>query len=113
MEIDAERWIKQLNLIEKVKQDLRAKEKAEAGEEERIRQEAESRAWLRELGRADDDSHGFLSMRVIKMGIRLMELKTDGSHYEFIVRESVMDNIAEVIMCDCSRELLKPVGASV
>jgi len=27
------------------------------------------------------------------MGIRLMELKTDGSHYEFILRESVMDNI--------------------
>jgi hypothetical protein len=27
------------------------------------------------------------------MGIRLMELKTDGSHYEFIIRESVMDNI--------------------
>jgi hypothetical protein len=29
----------------------------------------------------------------MKMGIRLMELKTDGSHYEFIIRESVMDNI--------------------
>ena len=42
-----------------------------------------------------------------------MELKTDGSHYEFIVRESVMDNIAEVIMSDCSRELLKQVGALV
>ena len=27
------------------------------------------------------------------MGIRLMELKTDGSRYEFIIRESVMDNI--------------------
>ena len=27
------------------------------------------------------------------MGIRLMELKTDGSHCEFILRESVMDNI--------------------
>jgi len=27
------------------------------------------------------------------MGIRLMELKTDGSHYEFIIKESVMDNI--------------------
>jgi hypothetical protein len=27
------------------------------------------------------------------MGIRLMELKTDGSYYEFIIRESVMDNI--------------------
>lgn len=48
-----------------------------------------------------------------KMAFELMELKTDGSHYEFIVRESVMDNIAEVIMSDCSRELLKQVGALV
>jgi len=58
--MNAERWIKQLEMIEKVRGDLRAKEKAEAEEEERIRQEAERRAWLRELGRADDDSHGFL-----------------------------------------------------
>jgi len=27
------------------------------------------------------------------MGIRLMELKTDGRHHEFIIRENVMDNI--------------------
>jgi len=27
------------------------------------------------------------------MGIRLMELKTDGSHYAFIIQESIMDNI--------------------
>lgn len=35
---------------EKVRRQLRAKERAEAAEEERIRQEAEKRAWLRELG---------------------------------------------------------------
>jgi len=33
-----------------------------------------------------------------KMGIRLMELKTDGSHYEFIIRESVMD---EIVTWEC------------
>ena len=27
------------------------------------------------------------------MGIELMELKTDGSYYEFILRETVMNNI--------------------
>jgi len=27
------------------------------------------------------------------MGIRLMELKTDGSCYEFLIRESIMDEI--------------------
>jgi hypothetical protein len=33
-----------------------------------------------------------------KMGIRLMELKTDGSHYEFLIRESVMD---EIVTWEC------------
>jgi len=49
--MDAERWIKQLEMIEKVRGDLRAKEKAEADEEQRIGQESERRAWMRELGR--------------------------------------------------------------
>lgn len=47
--MDAERWIRQLEMMEKAKRDLRAKEKAQAAEEERIRQQAERRAWLREL----------------------------------------------------------------
>jgi len=33
-----------------------------------------------------------------KMGIRLMELKTDGSHYEFLIRESIMD---EIVTWEC------------
>lgn len=33
-----------------------------------------------------------------KMGVRLMELKTDGSHYEFLIRESVMD---EIVTWEC------------
>jgi len=51
--MDAERWIKQLEMLEKVRQDVLAKEKAQAAEEERIKQEAEKRAWLRELGQVD------------------------------------------------------------
>lgn len=38
-------------MLEKARQDVLAKEKAEAAEQERIRQEAEKRAWIRELGR--------------------------------------------------------------
>ena len=59
--MDAERWMKQLEMMEKVKRDLRAKEKAQATEEERIRQQAERRAWLRELGRTTNDGSRTLS----------------------------------------------------
>lgn len=48
--MDAERWMKELEMIDKVRRDLRAKERAEAAEQERIRQESERRAWMRELG---------------------------------------------------------------
>lgn len=48
--MDAERWIKQLEMWEKVRHNVLAKEKAQAAEQERIRQEAERRAWMRELG---------------------------------------------------------------
>jgi len=51
--MDAERWIKQLEMLEKVSQQIRAKERARLAEEEKIRQEAEKRAWLRELGQVD------------------------------------------------------------
>jgi len=53
--MDAERWMKQLEMAEKVKHQLWAKEKAEAAEQEQIRQEAERRAWLRELEQRDSD----------------------------------------------------------
>jgi len=51
--MDAERWIKQLEMIEKIRRAVLAKEKAQAAEEEKISQEAEKRAWLRELGQVD------------------------------------------------------------
>jgi len=47
--MDADRWMKEIEMVEKVRRDLRAKEKAEAAEEEQIRQEAEKQAWMREL----------------------------------------------------------------
>jgi len=53
--MDAERWMKQLEMVDKVRQRLHTKEKAEAAEEEAIRQEAEKRAWLRELEQRDSD----------------------------------------------------------
>jgi predicted dithiol-disulfide oxidoreductase (DUF899 family) len=51
MEMNAERWIKELEVWEKARHDVLAKEKAEADEEQRIGQESERRAWMRELGR--------------------------------------------------------------
>jgi hypothetical protein len=48
--MSAERWMQELEMLEKVRQSVRAKERAEAAEQERIRQEAEKRAWMRELG---------------------------------------------------------------
>ena len=48
--MNAERWMQQLEMWEKARQQVRAKERAEAAEQERIRQEAEKRTWLRELG---------------------------------------------------------------
>jgi len=57
--MDAERWMQELEMWEKVRHDVLAKEKAEAAEQERTRQETEKRAWFRELGRAEDDSYGF------------------------------------------------------
>lgn len=50
--MDAERWMQELEMLDKVRQSVRAKERAEAAEqEEQVRQKAEKRAWLRELGR--------------------------------------------------------------
>ena len=51
----AERWIKQLEMAEKVKHQLWAKENAKAAEQEKIREDAEKRAWLRELERTDSN----------------------------------------------------------
>jgi len=53
--MDAERWMQGLKMAEKVKHQLWAKENAKAAEQEKIRQDAEKRAWLRELERTDSD----------------------------------------------------------
>jgi len=53
--MDAERWIRETEMTARVRQAVRVKERAQADEEESIRQEAEKRAWLRELGRTDGD----------------------------------------------------------
>jgi len=50
-----ERWIKRLEMLEKIKQAVNAKEKTRAEEQEIIMQEAERRAWLRTLQRTDSD----------------------------------------------------------
>jgi len=49
--MDAERWMQELEMWEKVRHGVLAKGKAEATEQERTRQETEKRTWLRELGR--------------------------------------------------------------
>jgi len=59
--MSAENWMKQLEMAEKVRQDVHAKEKAQAEEQEAIRQDAERRAWLRELGLTDGDGSRTLS----------------------------------------------------
>jgi len=51
--MEAERWMKEIEMIEKIRRAVLAKEKAQAAAEEKIRQEAEKRAWLRELGQVD------------------------------------------------------------
>lgn len=51
----AERWIQELEMAEKVKHQLWAKENAKTAEQEKIRQDAEKRAWLRELEQTDSD----------------------------------------------------------
>jgi hypothetical protein len=48
----AEKWMRHLRMVEEVRKHVRAKEHAEAAEQERTRQEAQRRAWLRELGQA-------------------------------------------------------------
>lgn len=53
--MDAERWMQKLEMAEKVKHQLWAKENAKTAEQEKIRQDAEKRAWLRELERTDSD----------------------------------------------------------
>jgi len=53
--MDAERWMQGLEMAEKVKHQLWAKENAKAAEQEKIRQDAEKRAWLRELEQTDRD----------------------------------------------------------
>lgn len=47
--MSAERWMKELEMLEKVRKHVRAKEKAQAAEQEKIRQAAEERAWRREI----------------------------------------------------------------
>jgi hypothetical protein len=49
--MDAEQWMQELAMLDKVRHDVLDKEKAEAAKQERTRQEAENKAWLRELGR--------------------------------------------------------------
>ena len=56
-----ERWIKRLEMLEKIKQAVNAKEKTRAEEQEIIMQEAERRAWLRTLQRTDSDGSCTLS----------------------------------------------------
>lgn len=56
VKMSAERWIKELEMIRKVRQHVRAKEKVQAAEEEKIRQEAEKQAWIREFGLEDEAS---------------------------------------------------------
>jgi len=51
--MDAERWMQEIEMIEKIRRVVLAKERVQLAEEERIRQEAEKRAWLRELGQVD------------------------------------------------------------
>ena len=51
----AERWMQELEMMDKVRQAVNAKEKAKAEEQEQIRQDAEKRAWLRELERTDSE----------------------------------------------------------
>lgn len=59
--MSAEKWMKHLEMFEKVRRQVRAKERAEVAEQERIRQEAEKRALLRELRLADDASQALES----------------------------------------------------
>jgi len=47
--MNVERWFKQLEITDSIKRHIRAKEQAEVAEQEKIRQEAEKRAWNREL----------------------------------------------------------------
>ena len=47
--MEVEEWMKHLEMIRKVRQHVRAKEKAQVAEQEKIRQEAEKRAWMKEL----------------------------------------------------------------
>jgi len=53
IKMSAERRMKHLEILGKVRQHLWAKEKAQVAEEERIRQEAEKRALIREIEYAD------------------------------------------------------------
>jgi hypothetical protein len=47
--MSAERWMQELEMVDKVRKDVLAKERVQAAEQEVIRQDAEKRAWLREL----------------------------------------------------------------
>jgi hypothetical protein len=47
--MSAEKWMRELEMFEQVRSDLLGRQRTQAAEEERIRQEAERRAWLREL----------------------------------------------------------------
>ena len=64
--MDAERWMKEIEMTARVRQAVRAKERARADEEESIRQEAEKRAWFRELGQAAGVSGDQKPMRADK-----------------------------------------------
>jgi len=53
--MSAERWMKHLEMVEKVRKQVRAKERAQVAKQEKIRQEAEKRSWLRELEQIGDE----------------------------------------------------------
>ena len=48
--------MRQLEMADQARMDVHAKEKAQAAEEQRIGQEADARAWLRELRRTGEAS---------------------------------------------------------
>ena len=58
-----EKCIRHLEMLEEARKYVRAKQQAEAAEQERMRQEAEKRAWLRELGQAAGVSNAQKLMR--------------------------------------------------
>jgi hypothetical protein len=82
IKMSAERWMKELEIQHQVRQHLQAKEKAQAVEQEEIRQDAERRAWLRELRHAKeifgaDEFYSNNCKEVVKMDENIKE-RLDG-----------------------------------